>query len=207
MYLITDEHDKTWRGIQWGPNISHSEENDNYHFYVYHSPLVLLFMYPAYEGDINNPRVWKCQGKNLTRDEGFRQRFETLTTLEPVEVVWPTPEQRMTFALINTLTVNQNKYFSEWAMKYLKKEDQSLEAAQKMIKDVDFDAACGFSFALEAAIEEQDFLRFPAYAVHRAWHDSLDTKVKLDWSGHCLEQTAQIVLTVSVEDIVQILMS
>ena len=202
MYLITDEHDKTWRDIQWGPNISHSEANDNYQFYVYHNALVLLFMYPAYEGEINNPKVWQCQGQNLTRDEVFRQRFETLTSLEPVEVVWPTPEQRMTFALINSLTVSKNKYFSDWAMKYLKKEDQSLEAAQKMIKDIDYDLQVSCAFALEAAIEKQDFLRYPAYATHRAWYDNLYTKVKLD-----LEQTAQVVLTVPVEDIIQILAS
>lgn len=200
MYLITDEHDKTWREIQWGPNITHSESNDNYQFYVYHSPLTLVFMYPSYEGDINNPKVWKCRANNLTRDEEFRQRFETLTTLEPVEVVWPTDEQRMTFACINALAIAKNKHFNDWAMKYLKKENQSLQAAQKMIRDIEFDDSCGCAYALEAAIEKQDFLHFTAYSSHRAWHDGLDTKNKLD-----LDQTAQVVLTVSLEDIVQIL--
>lgn len=200
MYLITDEHDKTWRDIQWGPNITHSESNDNYQFYVYHSALTLLFMYPAYEGDTNNPKVWKCKPANLTRDDGFRQRFDTLTTLEPVEVVWPTDEQRMTFACINALAIVKNQDFNNWALKYLKKEDQSLEAAEKMLRDIDYDDTCGCAYALTAAIEKKDFFRFTAYSSHRAWHDGLDTTTKLD-----LDQTAQVVLTVTLEDIVQIL--
>ena len=69
-----------------------------------------------------------------------------------------------------------------------------------MIRDINYDETCRCAFALEAAIEKQDFQHYPAYAVHRAWHDSLDKKVKLS-----LEQTAQIALTVAIEDIVQIL--
>jgi len=202
MYLITDENNKTWRDIQWDVNTTHTEPNDNYHFYAYNSPIVALFMYPAYEGDVNNPKLWKGKGEECSRDEGFRRRFAKFTTLEPIEVTFPTDEQRLIYGFINALTVAQNKKFNDWAMKYLKKEDQSIETAKKLLDEdgIMFDDKCGCAYALVAAIEKSDFLRYPAYSSHRAWHDSLDQRLPLD-----LEQGAQVALTVPFEDIVQIL--
>lgn len=200
MYLITDADNKTWRGEQWDTNITHTESNDNYHFYAYTNPLTALFMYPAYEGDINNPRLWKGKGEELSRDEGIRSRYAKFTTLEKLEVTSPTEEQSMIFGFINALTIARNKTFNEWAMKFLKKEDETLETANKMLDEIMFDDKCSCAYALVAGMEKKDFHRYAAYSSHRAWHDSLDQKRVLD-----LEQAAQVALTVPFADVVQIL--
>lgn len=200
MYLITDEENKTWRGNQWDVNITHTEDNDNYHFFAYTNPLTALFMYPAYEGDINNPRLWKGKGEERSRDEGIRSSYGKFTTSEKLEVTFPTEEQSMIFGFVNALAVAHNKTFNAWALKYLKKEDESLESANKMLDEIMFDDKCSCAYALVAGIEKKDFHRYAAYSSHRAWHDSLDQRLSLD-----LEQAAQVALTLPLEDVVQIL--
>jgi hypothetical protein len=200
MYLITDSENKTWRGEQWDINVTHTEGNDNYHFFAYTNPLTALFMYPAYEGDINNPQLWKGKGEELSKDWGIRCGYGKFTTLEKLEVTFPTEEQSMIFGFINALAVARNKTFNDWALKFLKKEDESLETANKMLDDIMGEDSCGCAFALVGGMEKKDFHRYGAYASHRAWHDSLDQRLPVD-----LEQAAQVALTLPLEDIVQIL--
>jgi len=200
MYLITDSDNKTWRGEQWDVNVTHTESNDNYHFFVYPNPLTALFMYPTYEIDINNPILWKGKGEDISREWGIRNSYGKFTTLEKIEATFPTEEQSMIFGFINALAVARHKTFNDWALKFLKKEDETLESANKMLDNIVFEDNCSCAHALVGGIEKKDFHRYAAYASHRAWHDSLDQRVPID-----LEQAAQIALTVPLNDIIQIL--
>lgn len=197
MYLITNSDNKTWRGEQWDLNITHAESNDNYHYFAYVNPLTALFMYPAYEGNINNPQLWKGHGEERSKDWVIRHAYGKFTTLEKLEVTFPTEEQSMIFGFINALAVAQNKVFATWALKFLKKEDETLETAQKMLAEIMLENSCSCAYALVAGLENKDFHKYAAYASHRAWHDSQE---QID-----LEQAAQIALNVPLEDIIQIL--
>jgi hypothetical protein len=204
-YLITDQDNKTWRNIQWGENITHEEENSNYHFIVYNSPLVASYMNPCYEG-IKNPKLWTANAENLSRDDGFRSKFAKLTTISEHQIELPTNEQRINFGILCALNVAKYQPFNDWAFKYLRGEDQSKESAQKLNDELiakldaeaeeDYTACC---FAVLASVTLEDSV-FAANAAHRAYHDSLDFAEPIN-----LDQVAQITNMVSAKDIANLL--
>lgn len=202
MYLITDSDNKTWHGKQWGVNVTHIEDNDNYHFSTYLNPLTALFMYPAYEGCINNPILWKGIGEEISQERGIRNNYRKFTTLEKIQIDLPNEEQSMIFGFINALTVSRRKLFNKWALSFIKKENETLESANEMLENLVYEENFSCACALVAGIEKKDFHKYAAYASHRAWHDSLDQKLPID-----LEKSAQVALTVPLNDIVQILQS
>ena len=207
-YLITDQDNKTWRDIQWGDNVTHEEENSNYHFVVYNSPQVACYMYPCYEGT-KNPKLWTAAGEHLTRDEGLRSKFAKLTTVNELPITLPTIEQRVTFGILCAMNLVLNPLFREWALKYLRGEDQTKESAhtvnEKLIaqlgttvpREHEYTACC---HAVLASVMLDDPALFAANAAHRAYHDSLELAEPLS-----LEQTAQIVKMVSAVDIANLL--
>lgn len=199
MYLITNPDNTTWRNVKWGENITHSETNQNYQFVAYTNPSIALFMYPAYEGNISNPSLWKGIGENPTKDENIRVKYEKFTTLEKIEITLPTEEQSMIFGFINALAVTQHKIFNEWSVKFLKQEDVTLESAKNMIKYM-YEESCACAYPLVAAIEKNDWRQYAAFASYRAWNDSLEQNNPID-----LEKAAQVALKMPLEDIVAIL--
>ena len=203
-YLITDQDNKTWRGVEWGENITHEEENPNYHFAVYNSPQAACYMYPFYE-EIKNPKVWTATGENPSRDEGFRTKFAKLTTVSPLSIMLPTRDQRITFGILCSMNLVMNPIFRDWAVKYLRGEDQTKESAKigadKLMEQVgtpvpaehEYTACC---HAALAAVMLEDPSLFAASAGHRAYHDSLDMAQPIN-----LEQIAQIVNMLSSAEI------
>lgn len=207
-YLITDQDNKTWRDIQWGENVAHEEENFNYHFIVYNAPQVATYMYPCYEG-IKNPKLWLAAGENMTRDEGFRSQFAKLTTTKEFVVSLPTDEQRITFGILCAMNLVLNPIFRDWALKYLKGDDQTKATAhsvnEKLIAQLTQDVpkqheyiAC--THAVLASVMLDDPSLFAANAAHRAYHDSTELVEPLN-----LEQTAQIVNMLPAAEIASIL--
>lgn len=207
-FLVTDDQNKSWQGRTWGQNVTHEEANDNYFFHVYRNGLVAALMYPCYEGEIS-PKIWTAQGERMYRDCGFRVLFPKLTTLEEVAYDLPKDEQHVTFGILCCMYLVQNPVFKEWAMKWLKNEDRSKEAAGKVSEElmnmlgteipVEHEYyACGFA-ALQSVISDKPKL-YAANAAHRAWHDAMDEKtgggVPLD-----IAQAAQIALTLPPADI------
>ena len=199
MYLITNSDNTTWRNIQCGENITHSESNPNYQFTAYSNPSVALFMYPAYEGNVPNPSLWEGAGENITRNDKIRIKYEKFTTLKKLEVKLPTEEQSMIFGFINALAVTNHKVFNEWAIKYLTREDTTLESAHKML-DYMYEESCAAAYPLVAAIEKNDFRQYAAFSSYRAFNDSLEQNDPVD-----LAKAAQVALTMPLEDILKIL--
>ena len=194
-YLITDQENKSWRDIQWGENVTHEEENSNYHFSVYHSPQVACYMYPCYEG-IKNPKLWIASGENPNRDEGLRSKFSKLTTIKEFVVSLPTDDQRITFGILCAMNLVVNPLFRNWAKAYLLGEDQTKETAQKVSNQlvtqigepmpVEYEyVSC--THAVLASVLLDDPALFAANAAHRAYYDSLELPEALN-----LDQVAQI---------------
>ena len=132
-YLITDKDNTTWRDVQWGENVTHEEENPNYHFAVYNSPQAACYMYPFYE-EFKNPKLWAASGENPSRDEGFRTKFAKLTTLNQLTSTLPNKDQRITFAILCSMNLVMNPIYRDWAVRYLKGDDQTKESA-KLVAD------------------------------------------------------------------------
>lgn len=150
-----------------------------------------------------------CGGEHLTRDEGFRSKFAKLTTVNELPITLPTTEQRVTFGILCAMNLVLNPVFREWAIKYLRGEDQTKESAhavnEKLIaqmgtpvpREHEYVSCC---HAVLASVMLDDPALFAANAAHRAYHDSLDLAEALS-----LEQTAQIVNMVSAVDIANLL--
>lgn len=193
MILVTDQNNTTWRNIQWGENVSHSEENPNYHFVVYNSTLVASYLYPCYEL-IENPKLWNAIGENPENTlETFRSKFSKLTTINECSIELPTNEQRINFGILCAVNVVQYPPFLDWAFKYLKGEDETKESAEIMQKKLidkldaeieDYSSSC---FAVLASVMINNPI-FTANAAHRAYYDSLELNQPLD-----LDQIAQII--------------
>lgn len=131
LYLITDENNKSWRETQWGENVSHTEDNPNYHFPVFQDILVASYMYPAYDF-FEKPKIWEATTNTDPTEISFRSKYPQLTTIKEVQFVNPTIEQRITFALLCSLNLILNPTFREWALNYLKGIDQTKETAHKV---------------------------------------------------------------------------
>jgi hypothetical protein len=204
MIIITNQNNKTWRDVQWGENVSHTEENPNYHFVVYNSPLVASYMYPCYEG-IENPKLWNAIGENPENIiESFRSKFSKLTTINECNIKLPTNEQRINFGILCAVNVVQYPPFLNWAFKYLKGENEK-ESAEMMQKELidkldaqaqeDFSSSC---FAVLASVMIDNPI-FTANAAHRAYHDSLELNQTLD-----LDQIAQIINVMPPDQIAEV---
>ena len=210
-YLITDQDNKSWREVQWAENVTHEEENPNYHFTVYNSPQTAVYMYPSYERTIINPKLWECSATNPSRSEGFRSKFPKLTSLREFNIAMPTNEQRITFSILCCLNTVTNPFFKEWSIKYLKGEDQTPESAFKMNEKLlsyldttwagtpshEYTNCC---HAILTAIAINEPLILPASAAQRAYYDSLEFTQELN-----LEQTAQIVNIMPAAEIAALL--
>jgi hypothetical protein len=209
LYLITDQHNRTFRDIEWGANITHEETNDNYHFPAYHSADVATYLYPSYDG-IREPKLWTAEGENPSRQEGIRSKYAKLTTLQEHSIQFPDNEHRIVFAILCAMNLVLNPLFREWAIKYLKGEDTSKESAKvlsdKLLEllgddtippDHQYFDCC---HAVLAAVLLDDPALFCANAAHRAYYDSLDMGIDLN-----LEQIAQVANIVPAAEIATML--
>ena len=184
-YLITDQDNKSWRDIVWGENVSHTENNPNYHFSVFNSPQTATYMYPYYERTLHFPKVWEVKAENLARSEGFRSKFSKLTSLKEFKIALPTNEQRIVFGILSCMNLITNPIFKDWALKYLKGEDQTPESAFKVNEKLLEMMSCTWmgtpenqyfycAHAILTAVAINEPFVLPATAAHRAYHDSLN---------------------------------
>jgi len=209
LYLVTDQNNKTWRDIQWGENITHVEDNPNYHFAVYDNPLVAAYMYPTYDG-ITDPKIWEASGEGQSPDQiGFRNKYAKLTTLKEVEFQNPTTPQRMNFAILCAMNLVLHPEFRNWAIQYLRGIDQTKATAHTvseiLVSQIGTNLPVEYQYygcahpVLAAVLLDQP-AEFCANAAHRAYFDSLKNKEPLN-----LEQLAQIASLLPGIDIAEVL--
>lgn len=213
MYLVTDQENKIWTGVEWGENITHTEENTNYQFWVYESPLVAAFMSPIYDG-IFNPKIYTCAGKTNTATDNLRYRFKTLTSLQIHPTPIPTKVQAITFGILAALNTVQTTLFTEWAKKYLSDgivDDEQIARLQKDIIQLAYDENDELNIpapytspciAVLESVKSEFPQKFAANAAHRAYGDSKEGVVQADIDLH---QLATIALTIPRQEILKIL--
>ena len=90
-----------------------SSDNSNYHFAGYPSPEVLSLMQTSYEGQ-DNYEIWECSSivDNCPQD-GIRSFCNQITPIKTHEVPTFTNEQRIAFAMLNTLYSTTNETYTK----------------------------------------------------------------------------------------------
>ena len=202
---MTDQKDQSWRGVQWGNNISHEETNPNHYFGVYEDLNTALFMYPYHE-DIDQPKFWRIAESYNSKQ--YRTELPKVTTLEPVHVTLPTKEQRINFAILSSLFLVSNKVFREWAKAYLlgeptedpvtvgnKIQNATLEGDTPTQDDY---ISCVHSCLHTIMVENPNF--FAAASAHRAFCDGPEE------DPINLKQVADIVLAISSKEIAEMIL-
>lgn len=204
-YLVTDQNDQSWRGVQWGPNVTNEETNPNYFFGVYNSLNTAVFMYSFHE-DFTQPKFWEADAHG---SKEYRSEVSRATTLQPITPVYPTKEQRINFAILCCLNLVQNPVFLDWAKKYLAGEEapnpetvgaKMLDLQFKDTDPVEYDyISCAHACLNAVMMEKPDF--FVASCAHRAYHDS-PANSRLD-----LGQIADIALLLERKQIHELMFS
>jgi len=199
---VTDQKDQSWRGVQWGLNISHEENNSNYYFGVYETLNTALFMYPYHE-DIDQPKFWRIA--EPFNSKKYRIEIPKVTTLEPIQVTLPTNKQRINFAILACLFIVSNKSFREWAKAYLLEEptDDPITVVKKIqistlqgdVPTQDDYISCVHPCLNAIMMENPNF--FAAASAHRAFYDSPEN------DPINLTQIADISLSISNKEIAQ----
>jgi hypothetical protein len=213
MYFVTNQENKTWRGLEWGENVTHSEENTNYQFWVYESPLVAAFMSPMYDG-ITNPKIYTCVGDTSTAKDHLRHRFKTLTSLKIHPNIVPTKSQSIIFGILAAINTVQTSLFSDWAKKYLQDgivNEEEISKLEKQIIQLAYDENDELNMpapytspcmAVFESVKSEFPEKFAANAAHRAFVDYHDDIIS---SPINLHQLATIALSVPQLEIIKIL--
>jgi hypothetical protein len=176
-YLVTDQNNQSWRGVQWGPNVTNEEQNPNHFFGAYADLETALFMYPFHD-DIPTPKFWKAEGTPVSNY--YRPEFNKLTTTESMTPAMPTAQQRRVFAVLCSLCLVSNKVFRDWAKDWLlgnptdppEVVGQKFQASlfEESAAEQDDYASCAHACLNSIIVEQPDF--FVASAAHRAYFDS-----------------------------------
>lgn len=194
-YFVTDETGKDWLGRQWTEETSFTEENPNYYFSCYQSPLVALFLSPAFDA-YKNPQLWLAEPYEEQKDYDFRHISAGLKVLRKISVPEITAEQRIVFGIVCALNVISNKVFVDWGLAWLKNEDRSVERArqlsEKLLEQMWEDFVGPGHAACMAVLE--DVKLYAACAAHRAYCDSGAEPLDLN-------QIATIVTMLSAQEI------
>jgi hypothetical protein len=206
---VTDQNNTTWRNIQWDENVSHQEENPNFYFPVYDDIYVASYMYPSYDS-IENPCFWEAVGENpIQSQSGFLKKYAKLTTIKKLDVVLPTTEQRISFAILCAMNLVLNPIFRNWAIQYLQGKDQTKETAHLVseeLSNLDWSKVPAnhqyveCAYIVLAAVMLDQPAEFAANVGHRAYYDSLDLSNPIN-----LNMVAQIASFVNPVEISQIL--
>lgn len=214
-YLVTNQENQTWQGKTWGENVNHQDSNTNYQYDVYQSPLVASFMYPCYQGSIQNPKLWTAVGETQTAGDGLRLKFMSLTTLKEYPFTQPSEKQAIVFGILAAMNLVQVPNFLDWAKNYLTGKDTSKETAEKVSKELHellYDEPPEYispAITSLASVSLDKPRLYAANAAHRAWCDAFDENTPLNLGNAAgsvnLHQLAQIAITLPPAEIVKLL--
>jgi hypothetical protein len=202
LYLITDQDNRTWRNVQWAENTTNQEDNPNYHFIAYNSPLVATYIYRAYD-NIQFPKIWTAKANNAaTLSDEIKGKYSSITSVNEFQIDFPNKDQAITFAILCAMNLTPNQDFKTWAINYLKGVDISKETAHKINELLLNDDKNYVSTAIGSigAVLLNDPFFFAANAAHRSFYDSKEFNNQID-----LEQIAQIVNMLPAKDIAEFL--
>lgn len=204
MYLITKNDNKTERDVLWGEEVTNEELNSNYYFTIYDSPEKAVYLYPFYEETAFDKILWNIETLSEILNGGLRSRCSKVKTIKKHDISFPTPEKRITLAILCAYNLIKNEEFKSWALSYLSGADISKESAYKLhtklqTAEEEEELDCAFPTLSSVFLNSPE--QFSANAIHRAYCDSIDLKIDLD-----LDQLIKIVNVLTNKEISDMLL-
>lgn len=128
-FLITNNN-KTWNNIELIPNKELIESNPNYYFQTFNSSNIANFLFPVYF-NCPNPILWQVSSQELSNKSiGFLNYYSMIIPEKPLNIVFPSHQQKLLLAILTAFNVVQNPLFLKWIKRYLSHSD--LKATQTL---------------------------------------------------------------------------
>jgi len=133
LYKLTDEHDRTYGGTQWGEGVTHTAPGKGPlcsagWIHAYTDPLLAVMLNPIH-GDFSKPHLWEAEGVVGVEDHDLKVGCESLTTVRRMKVPRVTQAQRVRFGVLCALEVYRESHFVARAEAWLSGSDRTEEAA------------------------------------------------------------------------------
>ena len=155
-YKLTDKYLRTynntsWEHADWKETNGDGDLCTDQWLHCYSHPLVALFLNPIH-ANFPQPRLLQVEVDGKTRtDKGLKEGWTRMRKLqEIVDFASPTLEQRVRFAILCALEVYHEKYFVEWARKWLLGVDPTCAADAADAADAAYAA-----YAVYAAMQKK----------------------------------------------------
>jgi hypothetical protein len=165
LFKLTDEHDRTFGGCQWGEGVEHMTSGKGElcgpgWLHAYTDPLVAVLLNPIH-ANFNNAHLWEADG-DVGAEHNLKVGCTRLTTVRRLDMPEIGVEQRVRFAVLCALETNSNPAFVAWARGWLRALDRtgrSANVAEEAAENANARSAAWASAAAEAAAwveNEQD---------------------------------------------------
>jgi len=135
LYKLTDEHDQTYGGCQWGPGVTVETSGKGglcgpgfTHWYTH--PLLAALLNPVHgRFNLDTAHLWEGEGEPVKTDYGLKVGCTKATTLRRVDLPKATTAQRVRFGILCAMAVYTSVEWRAWAEGWLSGADRSKEAA------------------------------------------------------------------------------
>ena len=206
-YKLTNQDGYTRRGekgeTKWKPGVWQKPLSGRgtlcgpgwYHFY--YSPDLSVLLNPIH-ADIKNPILWKteCRGKSQD-DNGLKIGWTEARVIEQIPLPEWTITQKVAFAILCSLKVEQSKEYVKWAKDWLSGKDRTKEtaeatAAEEMAAAEVAAAEVAIAAAAAAAAVAVAWVAVDVAKTAEAWAKAWGTKAGDAWANAAVvaEETA-----------------
>jgi len=167
LYKLTDEHDRTYGGCQWGENVTHKTSGEGglcgpgfTHWYTH--PLLAVWLNPIHAGfNLETAHLWEGEGEVVKTDRSLKVGCTRATTIKRVPLPRMTPNQLARAAILTAKQIYHEEEWNKWADRWLSGEDRSAEAAH---------AADSAAYVSAAYVSAAHAARSAAHAARSATH-------------------------------------
>ena len=146
LYKLTDEHDRTHGGCQWGEGVEHVTDGHGNlcgpgftHWYT--DPLLAVLLNPIH-ANFQNPHLWEGEGDVAKTARGLKVGCTRGKTLKRLPLPEISLTQRVVFGILCAKTVYTDTAWNKWANDWLSGVDRTRAAAT---------AAADAAYAADAA--------------------------------------------------------
>lgn len=137
-YKLTDEHDRTYGGCQWGENVTVETSGEGdlcdpgwTHWYT--DPLLAVLLNPIHgDYDLTTAHLWESPEDQVAEkfDHGLKVGCKRGTTVRRIQMPEVTMTQKVAFGILASLEVYKVPDYVAWATAWLSGEDRSVEAVE-----------------------------------------------------------------------------
>lgn len=154
-YKLTDRKYKSYGGMYWGENITHSAKEGKLKFctataiHYYEHPLLAAFCNPIHSS-FKNPILWEGEVHGETMTDGLKCICKKFTTIRQIPLPEITLKQQVEIAIRCAMRVYKDPEWLAWADSWLSDQNRTPAAAGAAARAT-VEAASWAVWAAEAA--------------------------------------------------------